>query len=227
MARSKSCQGTVDLFLAQIGGATIGVGLGELWIDCDGAVEVQNRALMVAFQLIENAATGVGHRVVRLKLYGAGVVGERAVLVLQALIDGAAVEIENRVVGIELERAVEVGESRVGFAHVLIDKAAIGVDRREARVELDGAIEIGKRSLKATSDAEGHATVGIGNGLLARIELAALDQIGASHDGIVGGAAGAGLEVVGARSFAAQQQQGRGKDDAGHAVPPLMARRRD
>jgi hypothetical protein len=40
-------------------------------------------------------------------------------------------------------------------------------------------------------------------------------------------AAGAGLEIVGARGFGAQQQQGRGKDDAGHSIPPPMARRRD
>ena len=182
---------------------------------------------MITFKFIENAAIGVGHRIVRLKLDGAGVVGESAVLVLQALIDGAAVEVESGVVGIELERAVEVGERRIGLAHVHIDKTTIGVDRREARVELDGAIEIGKRSLKTASDAKGHSPLGIGYRLLPHIELAALDQIGAGHDGIVRGAAGAGLEVVGARDIAAQQQQNRGKDDAGHAVPPPMARRPD
>jgi hypothetical protein len=35
------------------------------------------------------------------------------------------------------------------------------------------------------------------------------------------------LKVVGVRDFGAQQQQGCGKDDAGHAVPPPMARRAD
>jgi len=61
--------------------------------------------------------------------------------------------------------------------------------------------------------------------LIPRIELAALDQIGAGHDGIVRGAAGGGLEVI-IGDTGAQQQQGCGKDDAGHAVPPPMARRR-
>jgi len=46
--------------------------------------------------------------------------------------------------------------------------------------------------------------------LIPRIELAALDQIGAGHDGIVRGAAGAGLEVI-IGDTGAQQQQGCGK----------------
>jgi hypothetical protein len=51
-------------------------------------------------------------------------------------------------------------------------------------------------------------------------ELATLDQIGAGHDGIVGRAACAGLEVViGVRGFGAEEEQGYGKDDAGHVAP--------
>jgi len=51
-------------------------------------------------------------------------------------------------------------------------------------------------------------------------ELANLDQIGAGHDGIVGRAACAGLEVViGVRGFGAEEEQGYGKDDAGHVAP--------
>ena len=56
--------------------------------------------------------------------------------------------------------------------------------------------------------------------MLPGIELTALDQIGAGHDGIVGRAACAGLEVViGARGFGAEDEQGYGKDDARHVVP--------
>jgi hypothetical protein len=152
------------------------------------------------------------------------VVGERAVGVLLALIDRTAIEVENRVIGVEFERSVEIGEREVELIQELMDNATVSVDRRLVRGDLDGAIEIGKGSLKTASLAKGHASIGVGNGLVVRIELAALDQIGAGHDGIVGGTAGAGPEVIiGARGFAAQQQQDRGKDDAGHAVPPLMA----
>ena len=59
-----------------------------------------------------------------------------------------------------------------------MDKTAIGVDRRLIWGELDGTIEIGERSVKPAPVAKGDAPIGIGDGLLPRVELAALDQIG-------------------------------------------------
>ena len=45
-------------------------------------------------------------------------------------------------------------------------------------------------------------------------------RLGAGHDGIVGSTGCTGLEVVvGARGFGAEEEQGYGKEDAGHVVP--------
>ena len=100
-----------------------------------------------------------------------------------------------------------------------MDETAIGVDGRLVRRELDGAIEIGEGAVKPTPVAKGDAAVGIGDGLLPGVELAALDQIGASHDGVVWSAGRAGLEViVGAHGCGAEEHHNRGKDDARHVV---------
>ena len=102
-----------------------------------------------------------------------------------------------------------------------MDKTAIGVDRRLIRGELYGAIEIGERAVKSAPVAKSNSAIGIGDGLLPGVEFAALDQIGAGHDGIVGSTGCTGLEVVvGVHGIGAEEDQNHGKDDAGHVVPP-------
>jgi hypothetical protein len=103
------------------------------------------------------------------------VVGERTVGVLLALIHRTAIEVKNRVIGVELDGTVEVGECLINLVHELVDNAAVSVDRRLVRGDLDGTIEIGKSSLKTASLAERHCPIGVGNGLVPRIEFAALD----------------------------------------------------
>ena len=80
----------------------IGVGHGELRIEGDGAIEVDDGAVVLARMFIEGATIVVGHRIVWLDLDGAAVVRERVILIVHALIDRSAIEKKDSVVGIEL-----------------------------------------------------------------------------------------------------------------------------
>ncbi len=142
--------------------ATRLVGRADEGIAVDGIAEIGDRLLMIAFALIDQAASMEGLRVFRIeadRLVEIGACLDELALLAQQI--GAA-EIGRRMVRIDRDRLIEIRQRRVVLIYLPIGERAIGQRGGIIGVELDGGREVGNRFLEAADAGIGDAARIIG-----------------------------------------------------------------